>query len=76
MYWDGHMGGWMWLLGLIVLALVIAETCLLFSSRSTGGSTGRTETPEQILKRRYAQGEIDSDTYRRMIEDLRSGPRE
>ena len=29
------------------------------------------ETPEQILKRRYARGEIEREEYQRRLEDLR-----
>jgi uncharacterized membrane protein len=29
------------------------------------------ETPEQILKRRYAKGEIDSEEYQHRLADLR-----
>lgn len=66
----GSMGWWMvlwWGFGLVVLALlawVIAKTAGGFSMRSG-------ETPEQILKRRYACGEIDRDDYQRRLEDVR-----
>jgi len=66
----GSMGWWMvlwWGFGLVVLALlawVIAKTAGGFSMRSG-------ETPEQILKRRYARGEIDRDDYQRRLEDVR-----
>ena len=66
----GSMGWWMvlwWGFGLVVLALlawVIAKTARGFSMRSG-------ETPEQILKRRYARGEIDRDDYQRRLEDVR-----
>jgi len=66
----GSMGWWMvlwWGFGLVVLALlawVIAKAAGGFSMRSG-------ETPEQILKRRYACGEIDRDDYQRRLEDVR-----
>ncbi len=54
----GSMGWWMvlwWVAGIIVLVLLV---------RLVAGSTGALsrrddETPEQILKRRYAKGGID-----------------
>jgi uncharacterized membrane protein len=35
------------------------------SKRVRGG-----ESPEEIVKRRYAEGEIDRETYERMVGDL------
>ncbi len=70
MHWwhgDWHMG-WMaiwWILGLALVAIV--AWALLSSARSRGGAR---ESPEEVLKRRYAEGEIDRDTYQRMLADL------
>jgi len=53
-----------WLAVLILLVWIVA--------RAAGGASGRTdETPEQILKRRYARGEIERDEYERRLSDLR-----
>jgi len=51
----------------IVLALFVAAS----SKRTTSGGPG--ESAEQVLKRRYAAGEIDRDTYQRMLADLQHG---
>lgn len=64
--------GWMalwWLLGIALIVLLVwaLVTRLPFS----GGQGGSGESPEQILKRRYAKGEIDRDTYERMLADLK-----
>jgi len=70
MHWYGydHMG-WMaiwWVLG---AALIVA---LLWAFvRGTRGRTGDDDTPEKILERRYARGEIDHDTFERMSADLK-----
>jgi putative membrane protein len=71
--WDGggHMG-WMaiwWLLG-IVLVVVLIWT-LARGGAPFGPSGGAGESPEQIVKRRYAKGEIDRETYERMLADLK-----
>jgi putative membrane protein len=62
--------GWMalwWILGAVVIALIV--WALL---RATGASTaGRGDSPEEILKRRYAKGEVDQQTYERMLGELR-----
>jgi len=60
------MGLWMvfWLAVLILLVWIVA--------RAAGASSSRTdETPEQILKRRYARGEIERQEYERRLSDLR-----
>jgi putative membrane protein len=67
------MGWWMWwmpfgwVLGLAVLILLF-----WMIARTTDGFAGRAEdSPEQILKRRYARGEIDRDEFERRLTDLR-----
>ena len=66
----GSMGWWMvlwWVAGILVLVLLVRLV-----AGSTGGFSRRDhETPEQILKRRYAKGEIDSEEYQHRLADLR-----
>ena len=66
----GPMGWWMaiwWILGLAVLILLVRLV-----ATAAGGFPGRTdESPEQILKRRYARGEIDREDYERRLTDIR-----
>jgi len=66
----GSMGGWMvlwWAVGILVLVLLVRLV-----AGSLGGSAPRSdETPEQILKRRYAKGEIEREEYQRRLEDVR-----
>jgi len=62
----GFMGFW-WILGIALAAAVI--WALLRAGR--GSTEGRRESPEEILKRRYAKGEIDRETYERMRTDLK-----
>lgn len=60
------MGGMlgMVLLWVVLLALVVwAVSRLLPGRRPGGGSSEPMETPEQILDRRFARGEIDLETY-------------
>ena len=61
--------GWMaiwWSLGAAVIAAVV--WALVKSARAPAGSK---ESPMEILKRRYANGEIDEKTYEHMLEELR-----
>jgi len=67
---DGwHMGGMMiWWILLVVVA--IAMIWFVFN-RSGGERGGNGQSPEQTLKRRFARGEIDRETYDQMLTDLR-----
>lgn len=71
MHWDGywHMG-WMWIWWLLILVVVAAVAWVVVTAARKSGGPAQ-ETPEQVLKRRYAKGEIDRETYQRMLEDLR-----
>ncbi|WP_040927883.1 SHOCT domain-containing protein [Saccharomonospora azurea] len=63
---------WLVLIGLIVWA-VVALTRGGFRGRD---SRDRPETPEDILQRRFAAGEIDADAYRQARETLAERHRE
>jgi putative membrane protein len=54
-----------WIIG---LALLIA---LIWMLARTSHGQASTDTPETILKRRYARGEIDREDYERRLQDLR-----
>lgn len=73
MHWfDGgwHMG-WMAIGWLVVpLLLVLFVWPLLRGARDPNGPS---ESPERVLKSRYARGEIDRETYLRMLSDLKAG---
>jgi putative membrane protein len=60
------MGAW-WLLGLVATMAII--WLLVNGGRRVGPPP---ESPDEILKRRYARGEISSDEYRRMRDELRA----
>jgi putative membrane protein len=69
---GGGMMMWMvlWaLVGLAILALAVAGVVWLV--RHSAPETGhRSESAEEILKRRYAAGEIDEDEFQRKRADL------
>lgn len=66
--WGWHMG-WMAFSWLAFAALLGAFLWFAAAARRRGHKTGR--SPEQVLKQRYAKGEIDEPTYEHMLEQLR-----
>jgi putative membrane protein len=64
---GGGMMMWMLLWAVVALAvLALAVTGVVWLVRRSSPDTGaRQESPEEILKRRYAAGEIDEDEFRR-----------
>lgn len=78
MHWDYYGGyGWMGWLGpifmlifsiLVIAGLVLLIRWLLAQGRSPGGGGGK--APLDILKERYARGEISKEQYEQMRRDL------
>jgi putative membrane protein len=69
--WGGTMMGFMMLFWLLVIVWV---GWLIYRASAGGWSRGAAppvETPEDILKARYARGEVDKELYERMLADLR-----
>lgn len=64
----GYGGGFMWILFLALIAVVIY--ILLQSSKSKDSNGSVIETPLDILKKRYAKGEINKEEFDRMKKDI------
>ena len=71
--WNGAWPmSWMWVGWLLGLVLVVAVVVILVRAASTGsGGASDRESPEEILKRRFARGEIDEDEYQKRLRALR-----
>lgn len=70
-YGWGMGFGWvfMGLLLIVIAGLVVwSVTALLSGSRTRG--RGQSETPEEILDRRFALGELDPEQYQRARQEL------
>jgi len=72
----GHMmgyaygGGFIWLIVLVLIGAVIYFLLQVSKSKNSDGSI--IETPLDILKKRYAKGEIDKEEFDRKKKDLES----
>ncbi len=77
--WGGwpHMMSWGWggmfMVGIVGLILVLAVFYLVFQHpRSSTEQRDRvSDTPFEVLQKRYARGEISREEYQRMKEDLK-----
>jgi putative membrane protein len=69
--WGMGVGGWIFmvLFWVVIIGLVVWAVGALMPGSRPGGQ-GRSETPEEILDRRFALGEIDVEQYRRTREEL------
>ena len=69
----GHWGGFGWLWMALWWVLIIAGIVALvrwLSGRSAEDEKPATNTALDLLKERYARGELDRDTYEKMRRDL------
>jgi len=65
--WFGHGFGWLFMV--LVWVLVIAGVVAMFKWLGSSPPS-RGETPLEILKARYARGEIGKEEYERMRREL------
>lgn len=85
--WGDGMGGGGWgagewtmlVLGVVFVVAVLVGIVYLLRGLADGGAAAGTpaapahqDSPEDILKRRYAAGEIDKDEFESRLRDLRA----
>jgi putative membrane protein len=71
----GHYMGWGgmgfgWIIWIIILAIIIWAVIRIANTSQNRRSNNSGETPLDILKKRYARGEISKEQYEQMKKDL------
>ncbi len=64
------MNGLLWFILIVIPMLGIIFLLIYVVLRETKGEVNKEKTPLEILKERYARGEISEEEYRRMKEEL------
>ena len=67
--WAFGMGIGMWFVWIILIGLVVVLVRVIGCNRCSV-SSGQTESPLDILKARYARGEIDDEEFERRRQEL------
>lgn len=70
--WHGYGGGMMWFLWIPILLLIIWIVVMV--AGRNGASSFQRKSPEDILKERYARGEIDRTEFQQKLRDLVADP--
>lgn len=73
--WGMSAGGWiaMVVFWVALIALIVWAVVRVFPSAGKDEAGPRAETPQEILDRRFAAGELNVETYRSMQETLAAG---
>lgn len=73
--WGMGVGGWiaMVVFWVALIALIVWAVMRVFPSAAKDEPGARPETPQEILDRRFAAGELDVETYRSMQDTLAAG---
>lgn len=61
--------GFVWIIGIIILLIILWLAFKIFRSNSEQSSISQ-KTPLDILKERYAKGEIDKEEFEQRKKDL------
>ncbi len=68
---QGFMGGFMWIFWIaIIVGIIFLVKWIVMQSRPGGQQQG--ESSLEILKKRYARGEIDKEEFEQKKKDLLS----
>jgi putative membrane protein len=62
--------GWGWIIGLVVLVLIVLLIVRSIGPNTAEKSPAEGESPLDVLKKRYARGEIDKEEFEEKKRDL------
>jgi putative membrane protein len=63
--------GWLWLLGLFILIAAIWVVARAVAENRNGGRLSTDDlSPEDVLRNRFARGDIDEDEFRSRLDAL------
>ncbi len=71
--WYGMMGfggGWMILIGIVIIGLIIWGVVALTRRGSSRPNAGENQDPLDIAKKRFAKGEISKKEFEQIKKDL------
>ncbi len=63
-------GGFMWIFWIAIIIAVIWLVKSVMNSNSGNSNSSSNETPMEILKKRYASGEVDEEEFNRRRKEL------
>jgi putative membrane protein len=66
----GYGGGLMWIFWILLIVLAVVGIAAIVKPGERWGSAPREHSALDILKERYARGEIDRDEYEQKRRDL------
>ena len=73
MFHDGFMGGGMWfgwVFWIVIIVLVVYLVVRLTNQKTGNQNIQSNESPLDVLKKRYARGEITKEEFESMKNDL------
>lgn len=74
MFYDRHhdiAGWWPMGIGMVIWVIIIAVAVWLVVRALSHGPAGSGESAQELLRRRFASGEIDEEEYAKRLEVLR-----
>ena len=63
-------GGFMWILWVLLIVLLVMGLVKGLGSSSDSDKPSQDDSPMETLKKRYAQGEIDEEDFKRIRKTL------
>ena len=66
--WHGNGGGFMWFFWILIIVAI--AWLVINAMRDRRDASGRNQSALEILRQRYARGEIDRDEFEQKKKDL------